>query len=337
MSICPPSLFQSEHTTYTKSALGKRALWNWDTAHVPAADIQQKFSKPACSTPTTMRYNCSGRESRPDLKCLRQASASWYENEWKLMAALRELNQCKVLWYALDYLLANGLQQAEHPFSPLKNRFALWWRSHLNFTPSTFSLLPQAGWDGFYFGLAGWGWSRKSTPRLLRCFARQTDLKKSAFACGRSARNAFIEFAIKAMLAGKSLLWPWQSFILFEALSAASVRTCNTDIWWTVQNISHNANIHAAMHYSQKEKWHTRLSGWKKAQWVTVWLCVCEGLGLLGGFWNRAQGAIWARGGAREWNKMEKCNHASRASPAPRRLPLLLLHEPLVTIQLLLM
>lgn len=42
----------------------------------------------------------------------------------------------------------------------------------------------------------------------------------------------------------------------------------------------------------------------KSAQWVSVrvcvHLCVCVDLGLLGGFLNEAQGAIWAQGGERE-------------------------------------
>lgn len=41
----------------------------------------------------------------------------------------------------------------------------------------------------------------KALLGLLRWFAHQTDL-----GCGLSARNAFIQFTIKAMLTGESLL-----------------------------------------------------------------------------------------------------------------------------------
>lgn len=75
------------------------------------------------------------------------------------------------------------------------------------------------------------------------------------------------QFAVKAILFlfEKSLLWLPTKLDLVRAFEY------NAQVWWTVQNMSHNANIQCP----KKKRLHRSLSGWKKAQWVRVCVSVC--------------------------------------------------------------
>lgn len=55
---------------------------------------------------------------------------------------------------------------------------------------------------------------KKKHSWSFKVLRKQTERKKSAFALGLRAPNAFIQLTVKATLTGKSHSWPWHSFIL---------------------------------------------------------------------------------------------------------------------------
>ena len=79
-----------------------------------------------------------------------------------------------------------------------------------------------------------------------------------------------------------SFYWRWKQFCFFSSqeksllwlptkLDLVQGFEYNVEVWWTLQNMSHNANLQCP----KKKRLHRSLSGWKKAQWVRVCVSVC--------------------------------------------------------------